>query len=255
MLELLRAGTTRVEDLSARLGISPSTVRRDLSRLGEEGRLTRTYGGATVEATFRERALAERMGVRTAAKAAVGARAAALLPAEGTIFVDAGTTTAQLAEHLRGRCGLTVLTRGLEIALMLAGEPGLEVVVVGGVVAPKSHGLAGPVTTLTLERFMVDVAFLGVDALDPVDGVGEPTLVEAATKDIASRRARRTVVLADASKLDRGAVPAWAPLARGWTLVTDATDPAVIERYTAEGVEVLTASGPDTGDGGLGGRR
>lgn len=241
LVTLVRGGTTRVEDLSEALGVSESTVRRDLARLGARGLLTRTYGGATAEASFHERALADRMSVRRPAKMAIGRRAAELVPDGSTLFLDAGSTTAQLAERLAGRTDLTVLTRGLENALLLAGVPGLDVVVLGGSVTTKSHGLVGPLTTLGLERFMVDVAFLGVDALDPVDGVGEATALEAQTKEVAARRARRTVVLADASKLERGAVPAWAPLPAGWTLVTDASDPEVLERYREAGVEVLVA--------------
>lgn len=241
LLALVRGGTSRVEALAEALGVSESTVRRDLATLGNEGRLTRTYGGATAETSFHERALAERMRVQMPAKLAIGRRAAELVPDEGTIFVDAGSTTAQLAEHLLGRSGLTVLTRGLEIALLLAGSPGLDVVVLGGSVTTKSHGLVGPLSTLALERFMVDVAFLGVDAVDPTDGVGEATALEAQVKEVACRRARRTVVLADATKLERGAVPAWAPLLDGWTLVTDERDEAVLGRYRDAGVEVLSA--------------
>ncbi|WP_275004015.1 DeoR/GlpR family DNA-binding transcription regulator [Promicromonospora iranensis] len=244
LLSLIRSGTTRVEDLAEALAISESTVRRDLARLGAEGLVTRTYGGATPESSFHERALAERMRVQMPAKVAIGRRAAELVPDEGTIFVDAGSTTGQLAEHLRGRDGLTVLTRGLEIALLLAGSPGLDVVVIGGSVTTKSHGLVGPLTTAALERFMVDVAFLGVDALDPADGVGEATALEAQVKEVAARRARRTVVLADSTKLDRGAVPAWAPLPAGWTLVTDEQDEEVLGRYQDAGVVVEAVEAP-----------
>jgi DeoR/GlpR family transcriptional regulator of sugar metabolism len=240
LLSLVRGGTARVEELADALGISESTVRRDLSRLGEEGLLTRTYGGATADASFHERALADRVRVQAPAKVAIGRRAAELVPEQGTIFVDAGSTTAQLAEHLRGRSGLTVLTRGLEIALRLAGAPGLDVVMVGGSVTAKSHGQVGPLTTYALGRFMVDVAFLGVDALDPADGVGEATALEAQVKEVAAQRARRAVVLADHTKLARGAVPAWAPLPAGWTLVTDARDEQVLTRYREAGVHLLT---------------
>ncbi|HZL04270.1 MAG TPA: DeoR/GlpR family DNA-binding transcription regulator [Coriobacteriia bacterium] len=241
LLALVRSGKTHVHDLSAALGVSTSTVRRDLGRLSEAGALNRVYGGVATGGTFRERALTERMSVETEAKAAIGLRAADLVPQGGTIFLDAGSTCAQLAEHLRGRSGLTVLTRGLEIALLLASEPGLEVVVVGGRVAMKSHGLVGSLTDLTLDRFMVDVAFLGVDALDPVDGVGEPTLTEAHVKEVAARRGRKVVVLADATKLHRGAVPAWAPLPENWTLVTNELDEEVLDRYRSHGVDVISA--------------
>lgn len=239
LLALLRAGTTHVEDLAAELGVSSSTVRRDLGRLGDAGVVTRTYGGAVTTGPFRERELSERLRIEQHAKAVIGARAAELVSDGASIFVDAGSTCAQLAEQLRDR-SLTVLTRGLEIAIMLAAAPGVEVVVPGGRVAPKSHGLVGPLTDLTLDRMVLDVAFLGVDAVDPHDGVGEPTLAEAEVKERVAQRARRVVVLADATKLARTSVPAWAPLAPGWTLVTNETSPEVLGRFRDAGVEVLT---------------
>lgn len=242
LLALLRAGTTQVEDLASALAVSPSTVRRDLGRLGDDGVVTRTYGGAVTAVTagpFRERELSERLRIEQHAKAAIGARAAALVPAGSTVFVDAGSTCAQLAEHLHGR-SLTVLTRGLEIAIMLASAPDVDVVVPGGQVAPTSHGLVGPLTDLALERIVVDVAFLGVDAVDARNGVGEPSIPEAEVKERVARRARKVVVLADATKLTRPSVPAWAPLPPGWTLVTNESRPEILDPYIEAGVEVVT---------------
>ena len=243
LLGLLRSGTTHVDDLAAALEVSPSTVRRDLGRLGEAGAVTRTYGGAVTSGPFHERELSERLQIEQQAKAAIGLRAAELVEDGATIFVDAGSTCAQLAEQLYDR-RLTVLTRGLEIAIMLAPAPHVDVVVSGGRVAPKSHGLVGPLTDLTLERMVVDAAFLGVDAVDPHDGVGEPTLAEAEVKERVAQRARRVVVLADATKLGREGVPAWAPLPPGWTLVTNEAPPETLAAFRDAGVEVLQVAVP-----------
>lgn len=243
LLALVRAGSTGVDELAAALQISPSTVRRDLAHLNTTGAITRTYGGASSTAPFQERALSDRVSVEHVAKAAIGARAAELVPPGATIFLDAGTTCGELARQLWHAEGLTVLTRSLDSALYLSSAPGLELVVTGGRVARTSHGLEGPLADLALGRYMVDVAFLGVDAVDPVDGVGEPTLPEAHVKDTAARRARRVVVLADASKLARGAVPAWAPLPHGWTLITNEIDDDILDRYRSEGVTVISTGG------------
>lgn len=240
LLALVRAGSTGVDELATALQVSASTVRRDLAHLTTTGTITRTYGGASSAEPFRERELSDRVTVEHAAKAAIGARAAELVAPGSTIFLDAGTTCGELARQLWHAEGLTVVTRSLDSALYLASAPGLDVVMTGGRVAPTSHGLEGPLADLGLGHFMVDVAFLGVDAVDPVDGVGEPTLPEAHVKDTAARRARHVVVLADASKLARGSVPAWAPLPRGWTLITNEVDDDVLDRYRSEGVVVIS---------------
>ncbi|WEV78761.1 DeoR/GlpR family DNA-binding transcription regulator [Janibacter cremeus] len=238
IVRLLHSGVTRVEDLSVAVAVSESTVRRDLASLEAEGVIARTYGGAQPFAPFRETRLQERMTLEVAAKTRIGAAAAELVEDGATIFVDAGSTTSHLVENLRTRTDLTVLTRGIEIALALANSP-IEVIVVGGAVSPSSHGLTGSVTQLVLERFAVDIAFLGCDAVHPDRGVGEPTIEEAATKEVAARNARRTVVLAHAAKLTPGAVPAWAPLPPGWTLITDESSEARLQPFREAGVDVV----------------
>lgn len=246
--ELVRSGVRRVDDIVGILGVSPSTVRRDLMYLENEGKVTRTLGGALPGLHFRERALAERESVAVAAKTRIGAAAARLLPHDvTTVFVDAGSSCAQVLPHLRALGPLTVITRGLEIALALADDPSMDVIVLGGRVYQKSHGLAGALTSHSIERLYVDVAFLGCDAVHPTHGVGEPTLDEASTKELIASRAGATVVLAHAEKLGYPQ-PAWAPLPPGWTLVTDEESLEVLAPFVEAGVQVITAPASDQPD-------
>lgn len=240
LMRLVRAGVERVEDLADRSGVSLSTVRRDLSALEAEGRISRRYGGATTAIPFKEQSLGERMALNTNAKRSIAEAAADLVPENSTIFLDAGSTTAELAEHLRARTGISVVTRGLEIAILLAGEPGLEVTVIGGRLNAQSHGTVGPLADEALRHISFDVAFLGADSVDPVDGLGEPTLEETFLKSLVARRSHRVVVLADSSKLHGGAVPAWAGLGEGWTLVTDTGSPEELDAYRENGIVLVT---------------
>ncbi|MGD8149705.1 DeoR/GlpR family DNA-binding transcription regulator [Ornithinimicrobium sp. Y1694] len=242
LVRLIRRGTTRVEDLARDVGVSESTVRRDLTRLESDGELSRTYGGAMPRTPFRELALSERLAEATGPKAAIGAAAAERVPDGATIFVDAGSTCAQLVASLRERNRLTVITRGLEIAVMLA-DSDHEVIVVGGRVSPKSHGLAGAITMFVMERLSVDLAFLGCDAVDAELGVGEPTLEEAATKEMIARQAQEVLVLAHAQKLGRHQVPAWARLPRGWELITDEGRSDALAGFREQEVRVTSVEG------------
>lgn len=240
LLRLLGDGVARVEDLAGCAQVSESTVRRDLAALETQGLVARTYGGARLMTPFRETALAERVTHAVAAKARIGVAAAVWIRDGATVFVDAGSTCAQLVDHLRRHRDLTVVTRGLENATLLT-DAGLDVTIVGGRVSPKSHGTTGAIAHFVMERLAVDVAFLGCDAVHPVRGVGEPTLEEAATKEAIARQARRTVVLAHAEKLAATGVPAWGELPPGWTLVTDEDRDGPLQGYRDAGAEVLTA--------------
>lgn len=241
MVALVREGEDSVDVLSRRLGVSASTVRRDLATLQRDGRLARTYGGALVRDVFHERSFIESERLNVGAKSAIAAAAVDLVPREGTVFVDAGTTCLALAQLLADRGPLTVVTRGLEAALLLSRVATIDVVVVGGRVQPLSHGVIGPLSALALERYHFDVAFLGADAIDPVRGLGEPTVDETWIKERAAAVADQVVLLADASKLEQHA-PAWLSMDPAWTVVMDAAAPQdAVSQLRDRGVQVLVA--------------
>ena len=239
LVGLIRDGVTGVDVLSQRLGVSASTIRRDLSTLQRQGRIARTYGGALPRDVFHERSFNESERLNREAKSAIASLAADFVPPEATVFVDAGTTCLALAQRLAERGPLSVVTRGLEAALLLSRAPQVDVVMVGGRVQPLSHGVTGPLSSMTLERFHFDLAFIGADAVDPVRGVGEPTVEETWVKERAALAADQVVLLADASKLAQTA-PAWTPIETGWTVVTDAGVPGeAVEQWRARGVRLL----------------
>ena len=109
LLQTLSAfGEHSVETLANRLGVTESTVRRDLQRLAADGRITRTFRGATVAGLpSAEPDLAQRASTARAEKDAIGAWCAAQVRTGETILLDAGTTTGRVAAHLRGRSGIT----------------------------------------------------------------------------------------------------------------------------------------------------
>ena len=247
LLALVTQGVNRADDLATTLGVTVSTIRRDLGRLVSEGRVVRTYGGAVAGLqAVSEAPLAERARQHRAAKEAIGRLAASLVEDDQTLLLDAGTTVARLAAALRGRSGLTVVTSGLSTAEELEPVPDIELYLLGGRVRRISQGLVGPLAEAALRRITADAVFLGADGLDPRHGICEATLEQTHLKELMAASAERVVVLADASKLGVAPFEAWAPLDPPWTLVTDSgADPAVLGRFETAGVTVLVAEVPD----------
>lgn len=240
LVRLVREGVTAVEDLATETGVSVSTVRRDLARLGRDGEVARTYGGAM--APFHERSVGDSAQVATAAKQAIARLARPLVPVGGRVFLDAGTTCGALARLIAADPDLgplTVVTRGLETAVVLADAVHVDLELVGGRVRRMSHGLVGPLASLALERMSFDIAFLGADAVDPARGVGEPTVEEVLLKEQVAGLARRTAVLADAGKLG-AAAPSWTRMPGPWTLVSDAATDDLRGACDEASVELLT---------------
>lgn len=245
LIAAVLAGTHQAEALSRQLDVSLVTIRRDLQQLSREGRLVRTYGGALPAGGHEpESTLAQRKHRNKALKEAIARAAAALVRPGQTLILDGGTTTAALAGQLRGRRDLRVITNSLQVMATLAGDEGIELVMLGGALRPISLSTVGPLAELVLRRLSADHVFLGADGIVAGRGLCEASSDQIQLKELMMAQADRIHVLADSSKLGRAAQQAWAPLERPWTLITDAgADDAQLAPFRAlPGVTVLIAA-------------
>jgi len=216
------AGKVTVEELAAAFGVSTPTVRSDLSRLEERGLLRRTHGGAIgASSTLFEPPFSQREVMHRPEKRAIAALAATLVQEGDTILLDAGTTTCELALRLRPFRSLTVVTNSLENASVLMDSPGVQVILVGGLIQPRRRAALGPLAMRFLEPFHVDRAFLAFNGVDAEAGFTVVDFDAADVKRQMMARASEVVVLADSSKIGKTAFAAVAPLAAAHFLITD----------------------------------
>jgi DeoR/GlpR family transcriptional regulator of sugar metabolism len=252
ILELLAEDAKLDVDTAApRLGVSEATIRRDLEYLAEQQLLTRTHGGAVANSTSYDLPLRFKSGRQAREKQRIGHAAAALVPAGGVLGMNGGTTNTEVARALGTRAdltghddgvALTLVTNALNIAYELAVRPYIKIVVTGGVARASSYELTGPLATGILDQLQLDVALIGVDAVDPEWGATAHHEGEAMINQLMADRARTVVVVADATKLGKRAFARIRPIERVDVLVTDAeADPELIERFTTAGVRVITA--------------
>jgi DeoR/GlpR family transcriptional regulator of sugar metabolism len=246
ILILLQDGDTRVDRLSERLGLSPSTIRRDLAALRRDGRVARTYGGALPAGSLGEASLAEKTGIARAQKEAIAKLAATFVAPGASIILDAGSTTGCLANILFYRQGLRVVTNGLTAANALCNAEGVEVVLLGGTLRRISQGTVGPIPEYALRLITVDIAFVGASTLTAARGIGQPDPLQISVKSAMAASARRLVVLADSSKLGDDRYDNWMPLKNPWTLITDwqASEESLQPFLALEYVTVLQAPPP-----------
>jgi DeoR family fructose operon transcriptional repressor len=236
-------GRVEVRELADLLDVTPETVRRDLTALERLGLLHRVHGGAIpVERLGFEPAVAERETLMAAQKERIARAALDELPDGGAIILDAGTTTARLADLLPHDRELTVVTHGLPIALALATRPHITVHLLGGTLRPRTLAAVGTWTERDVRDVFADVAFLGINGLTVAQGLTTPDLVEAGVKRALVAAARRTVVLADHTKVGRSEFAQVAPLSAVDTLVTDTgLEPELAEEIEAAGPRVVRA--------------
>jgi DeoR/GlpR family transcriptional regulator of sugar metabolism len=215
-------GFCRVAELAAELGCSEMTVRRHLDRLEGEGLVERTHGGASPTRRVRlEFSLYERAQAGRREKAAIGAAAAKMVKDGERIILDTGTTTLAMAGELRGQENITVITTSLAIISELLHEPGIECMMLGGVVRESSPDLYGPMMEEALSRIHVDRAFIGCDGMSD-DGAlmtTDPRVARATALMI--QNSDWSALLVDSSKLGRKSFIAFANVTQVDCLITD----------------------------------
>lgn len=239
ILERARSnGRVDVAALAEDFDVTPETIRRDLAVLERRRLVRRTHGGALpIERTEFEPEVAARAGLLVAEKERIAKAALAEVPDQGTIILDAGTTTVQLAQLLPAERELTVVTNSLPIAMTLADRPTITLHVAGGRVRGRTLAAVSDWATRALAELFVDVAFLGTNGLSVAHGLTTPDREEAAVKRAMMTAARRTVVLADHTKFGNDAFSRFGELADVDVVITDSG----LDAETAAEVE---AAGP-----------
>lgn len=246
------AGRVSVNELAELFAITQETVRRDLATLEDSRILRRVHGGAVAldRLSMSEPSLSERQGRRLDEKRHIAAAAYALIPTSrtGSVLLDAGSTTAALAELLAAwtpsAAGeeLLAITNSLPVAATLSANNNLLLEILGGRVRDLTSAIVGSRTTDQLGALRPDIAFIGANGIHADFGLSTPDPVEAAVKTAMIRSARRVVVLADASKLDQETLVRFATLEEIDTLITTAAPaPELAAALETAGVEVVIA--------------
>jgi DeoR family transcriptional regulator, aga operon transcriptional repressor len=248
--------TIRIGELARDLGVSEMTIRRDISRLEQDGFLRHTYGGATahltksIELAFNARALEH-----TLEKRLIGKRAADDLAGTPVLYVGPGTTTEQFSLFLARMAGQQVITASLPVASLLGSRPASAaarggasgrastVVALGGTVREEELACVGPIAAAALARYHSDVAVIGAAGVSAAFGVTELEDDLAEVNRAAIAHSGRLVVLADGSKVGANANAIVAPARAISTLVTSAGAPAgELAALRDAGVEVVVAT-------------
>lgn len=217
ILELLiRQGSAEVEEVAFSLGASSATIRRDFDSLAEQQLLIRTHGGAVSTGGSFKLPLTYKIAREEEAKKRIAAVAVSMVQRHQVVGLNGGTTTTEIARVLGasptfapGAVGdppaLTVVTNALNIATELTVRHQIKIVVTGGVARPQSYELTGPYAEQVLNDIVIDIAFVGVDGLDPKIGATARHEDEARVNQQIANRASRVIIVTDSSKFERSA--------------------------------------------------
>jgi DeoR/GlpR family transcriptional regulator of sugar metabolism len=243
ILRRLRAtGYVSAPDLSVELYVSERTVRRDLQKLADLGRVDLVYGGALAPGGVTPRSpFGARSQARSAQKRAIAEVALRFVEPGATLGLDAGTTTLELARLLPSGADLTVVTHSLPAMAAVGERPGTALIGLGGFHHEATQAFTGPDTIAAIDRLRVHTLFLAASALSR-QGAYCATPLDAETKRALIGIAERVVLLCDSSKLHQTAPVPVCGHDRITAIVTDDAVPAAARAALSEGTRVLVAT-------------
>jgi DeoR family transcriptional regulator, fructose operon transcriptional repressor len=229
--------------LAEELNVTAETIRRDLTALERAGVLRRVHGGAIpVERIGFEPAVAARDAVLTAEKERIAKAALAEVPEDGAIILDAGTTTARLAQVLPNDRELTVVVNSPVLATILGPRPNITVLLLGGRLRGRTLAAVDDWALRPLADLYVDVAFMGTNGCSVERGLTTPDQAEAAVKRAMIAAARRVVVLADHTKVGNDNLARFGSMSNVDVLITDSgLDAELATELEEAGVRVVRA--------------
>src|SRR6476646_9425540 len=141
-------GRVTVVDLADQLEVAQETVRRDLGELEIQGLIIRVHGGALPADRIEfEGGAGSRRARNPEEKARIARRASGEIHDAETIFLDEGSTTAFLAKALDPPHPLTVVTSSVPVVMSAHTHPRITVLLLGGVVRPRSIAASGELTS------------------------------------------------------------------------------------------------------------
>lgn len=212
------SGFVSLQRLVAEVGVSESTIRRDLEYLDAQGHLHRTRGGAA----YAGEALTDfdvRQNRASQQKRSIARRMAELILPGETVLLDGGTTTLEVAKHLSGK-DLQVVTNSIPIASLLMNQPGIELIFVGGYVYPKTGVALGDQAIAALRRMNVSRLVMGAGGITE-DGLFNSNALLVETERQMIEAAERVTLVADSSKFGQRALSHLCPLDAIHEMVTD----------------------------------
>lgn len=236
-----------LETLCREFDVSINTVRRDIAELARRTDIRKIYGGVRapsadgVPPPFNERSLVNRE-----VKERIGRRAAQFVNDGDIIYVDSGTTTCQLIDHLRGRKGLTVLTHSLDVINRAVANPEINIVSLSGALNRKTFSFTGHHTIDALADCNISKAFMSGNGVTLRHGVMQSTPIEFAIKKTVVAHSDQVYLMVENRKFGMVSLLTYCQLDQVNVIITEAQpDQAFVDAYAGLG-GLIVAAGPDS---------
>lgn len=199
---------------------APTTIRRDLARMAEEGVIERYHGGVKIGSEVAEYSMRQKQAMHSEEKRLLGQEAARVLAPNELVFIGGGSTTYSMIEFIE-EASISVITNSLPHAESLH-RRGIRTFLLCGFLRTRTRCLGGAETVRLMREYHFDRSFIGAGGIGSDLRILSADQSEYEIKEAALELSRHTYVLADASKFGLTAMYHSDFLSHeGATLITD----------------------------------
>ena len=244
LLRVLResGGSCRTVELAGVLHVSEETVRRNIKKLVKEGLVIKVHGGVLLANRNEEPTFGERMEVNQPAKRAMAKCVAGMIEDGASMFIENSSTTAFLADALRVRRNLFVVTNSVKVAERLSAHNQNRVFFAGGELRETDGGSFSASAMAFIKGFNPDFAILSAAAVNSDNGFMLTDLSEAEFARVYVDRANATIVVADKTKIGPNGPIVFADMSEIDVFVTDSEPPLLFKNAAkVAGMKIIVA--------------
>ena len=224
---ILEHKTASIDALCEEFEISKNTLRRDLEILVARGSVEKVYGGviACENASSVPNLVAfhERAGRNAQSKQRIAALAASYVRERDIIFIDSGTTTMNIVDHLSHLTTVTVITNSIQVINKAMNYPNINVIVLPGSLKRDTASLVGSSCVEYLEDYNIIRAFMACTGVSLEAGVCNASTEEYTIKKTALKKSQKHYLLADSSKFGRASLMTYGDIGQFDYILTERT--------------------------------
>ncbi|MCH3965787.1 MAG: DeoR/GlpR family DNA-binding transcription regulator [Clostridium sp.] len=221
---ILDNNTVTLDKLADVFNVSKNTIRRDINELVEKGTIKKVYGGVSVNSNplvpFDKRQIKN-----IYSKSLIAEEAAKLIEDGDIIFVDSGTTTLNLADFLKDKKNITIITNNLNFINKCIKYNNLNIISTGGSLVRKTNSLVGTDTLNMIKKYNINKAFMASTGISLASGVTNGSPQECEIKKLVVSKSNLVYVLIDHSKFGISSLMTYCSMEDIDYLITDKKPP------------------------------
>ncbi|MCL2162845.1 MAG: DeoR/GlpR family DNA-binding transcription regulator [Oscillospiraceae bacterium] len=236
----MKKGAVGMPELLEHFGISLNTLRRDIDVLCRRGSVSKVYGGIVYNKESNVEPFVQRSSLNVDEKMKIGKLASSFIEDNDTIYIDSGTTTVNILQHIRPDMNITIICNSLNLFVEASKYPYLNLIAPGGIFYHKTHSFVGMASIAALQDYHLSKSFMAASGISLDMGASTNSFHEADIKKAVIARSEKVILMTDHSKINRPAGIHIVSLTGLYAFVTDKKPPnEYMELFNTHHVQCL----------------